>query len=244
MLVTGIGCSSRFTDFFRSYGFHGVHGRALPVATGIKLANPQLKVIVASGDGDTYAIGMNHFIQAARRNIGITHIVMNNQVYGLTKGQYSPTSVKGFISPTSPKGTMEKPIDGVLLALAAGATYIARGFSGNLNQLIKLIEGGLKHKGYALIDVLSPCVTFNKLNTYEWYRRNIIDLSQVNHNPSSRLEAFKILLTSGKIPTGLIYQSIEETFEEQLVNYIGGAPINANISLKENNYESLIKEFV
>lgn len=244
VLVTGIGCSSRFTDFFRSYGFHGVHGRTLPVATGIKLANPELRVVVASGDGDTYAIGMNHFIQAARRNIGITHIVMNNQIYGLTKGQYSPTSAKGFISSTSPKGTMEKPIDGVLLALAAGATYIARGFSGNLNQLIKLIEGGLRHKGYALIDVLSPCVTFNKLNTYEWFRRNIIDLNQVNHNPLNKLEAFKILLTSSRIPTGLIYQSIEETFEEHLVNYIGGTPINANISLKENNYESLIREFI
>ncbi len=242
VLVTGIGCSSRFTDFFRSYGFHGVHGRALPAAIGIKMANPRLKVIVASGDGDTYAIGMSHFIHAARRNIGITHIVMNNQVYGLTKGQYSPTSVRGFISSTSPKGNLEKPIDGVLLALSAGATYIARGFSGNLDQLIRLIEGGLRHKGYALIDVLSPCVTFNKLNTYEWFKRNILDIEQINHNPSNRLEAFKMILTSSKILIGLIYQSTEETFEDLMMSSIGGVPIDANISLGENNYENLIKE--
>ncbi|MEM1545142.1 MAG: 2-oxoacid:ferredoxin oxidoreductase subunit beta [Candidatus Methanomethylicia archaeon] len=242
VLVTGIGCSSRFTDFFRSYGFHGIHGRALPAAVGIKLANPKLKVIVASGDGDTYAIGMSHFIHTARRNIGITHIVMNNQIYGLTKGQYSPTSAKGFISSTSPKGKIEKPIDGVLLALSAGATYIARGFSGNLDQLIRLIEGGLRHKGYALIDVLSPCVTFNKLNTYEWFRKNTLDVEQINHSPSNRLEAFKIILTSSKIPIGLIYQSTEDTFEELIANSIGGAPIDANISLEENNYESLIRE--
>lgn len=242
VLVTGIGCSSRFTDFFRSYGFHGIHGRALPAAVGIKLANPRLKVIVANGDGDTYAIGMNHFIQTARRNIGITHIVMNNQVYGLTKGQYSPTSARGFISSTSPRGTIEKPIDGALLALSAGATYVARGFSGNIDQLTRLIEGGLRHRGYALIDVLSPCVTFNKLNTYEWFRRNIVDVEQINHNPSSRLEAFKMLLTSGKIPVGLIYWSEEEAFEELIINSIGGIPIDANISLEENNYERLIRD--
>src|SRR5713226_1711657 len=166
LVVSGIGCSSNLPGFINCYGVHSLHGRALAVATGAKLGNHALTVIATGGDGDGYGIGLNHFIQAMRRNINVTYIVMNNEVYGLTTGQVSPTSETGMITNTPPHGNLEGMLNPLALALASGCGYIARGFSGQPKHLVKLYQDGIQHPGFALIDVFSPCVTFNKQNTY------------------------------------------------------------------------------
>ena len=150
-----------------SYGFHGVHGRAMPIATGIKVANPDLKVLAMGGDGDAFAIGGGHFVHAARRNLDICYVIMDNNIYGLTKGQTSPTSQVGFVTKTTPKGTPDRPINPLRLAIASGATFVARGFSGKPKELAELIVEGIDHNGFAVIDTFSPCPTFNKVNTFK-----------------------------------------------------------------------------
>lgn len=240
VVVTGIGCSSKINSYFFSYGLHGIHGRILPVATGIKLANPNLTVIGAGGDGDGYAIGANHLVHALKRNIDITYIVMDNRVYGLTKGQFSPTSFEGFVTGTTPFGNKEIPLDPLKLALSCGGTFVARGFSGNIKQLIYLIEEGIKHKGFSLIDVLSPCVTFNRVNTYGWYRENILNLDE-SYNPENKLMAYKVLEMSEKIPVGLIYKEEKPSFED--LNLESEIPI-VNQDIKMGEYEGLLQEYV
>src|ERR671931_1641838 len=162
VIVSGIGCSSNLPGFIHAYGVHSLHGRAVAVATGIKLANHDLKVVITGGDGDGYGIGVGHFIHAMRRNFDITYLVMNNQIYGLTTGQASPTSEKGMKTKSTPiEGVIENPVDPISLALASGATYVARGFSGDVKTMSELVKGGIEHKGFALIDCMSPCVTYN-----------------------------------------------------------------------------------
>src|SRR4051794_299350 len=158
-LVSGIGCSGRISGYVNAYGFHGVHGRSLPIAQGVKMANRELTVIAAGGDGDGFAIGMGHTVHAIRRNIDLTYIVMDNQIYGLTKGQTSPRSSEGFKTKSTPSGSIESALSPLEVALAAGATFIAQSFSSNLKQLTSLIEAGMKHKGFSFINVFSPCVT-------------------------------------------------------------------------------------
>jgi 2-oxoglutarate ferredoxin oxidoreductase subunit beta len=170
LIVSGIGCGSKLPDYMLAYGLLTLHGRPLPFATGAKLANPDLHVIVVDGDGDAYGIGGNHLIHTARRNPNITHIVENNQVYGLTKGQYSPTSDLGYVSNTSPQGSIEPPLSATALTFAAGAGFVSRGFAGEPKILAELIAEAIEFPGYAHVDVLQPCVTFNKVNTYDWYR--------------------------------------------------------------------------
>ncbi|MGC9099491.1 MAG: thiamine pyrophosphate-dependent enzyme [Candidatus Micrarchaeia archaeon] len=218
VLVSGIGCSSSIPHDLKVYGIHGIHGRLLPVAEGVKFANKKLTVIGAGGDGDGYGIGLNHLIHAIRRNVDITYIVMDNEIYGLTTGQASPTSLMGHKTKTSPFGVIERPINPIALALAAGATYVARGFSGEPNHLAMLIENGIKHKGFALIDVQSPCVSFNELNTYEWFRKRIYKLEESGHDPSSFAKAMEKAiefdLDSNKFPIGLFYEKDGSTYEE------------------------------
>ncbi len=215
VIVTGIGCHGRFNSYFKSYGFHGLHGRVLPVATGIKLSNPELKVVGVSGDGDAYSIGISHLIHSSRRNIDITYIVANNHIYALTQGQTSPTSLRGFISISTPYGCQENPLNGPLLAFASGATFVARGFSGNVRGLSELIRKGLKHRGFALVEVLSPCVTQNKINTYDWLRENIFVLEEENqHDSRDRTKAWKAMTREEKIAVGLIYEEEKPSFEE------------------------------
>lgn len=161
-IVSGIGCSGRISGYVNAYGFHGVHGRSLPVAQGLKLANRNLTVIAAGGDGDGFGIGLGHFMHAVRRNMDITYIVMDNQIYGLTKGQHSPTSAFGFKAKTTPAGNIENAINPLQIALSAGITYLGQGFSHDVNELTELIEGGIKHRGFSLINVFSPCVTDRK----------------------------------------------------------------------------------
>src|SRR5215216_2430019 len=170
MLVSGIGCGSKLPHYMVANGYNSLHGRALPIAQGIKLANHDLHVIAVTGDGDGYGIGQVHFVHAMRRNTDITHIVENNQVYGLTKGQYSPTSERGYISSFSPEGSIEFAINPIALALSAGATFIARASAADPKHMAAVLQAAITHKGYSLIDCLQPCVTYNKLNTYEWYR--------------------------------------------------------------------------
>jgi 2-oxoglutarate ferredoxin oxidoreductase subunit beta len=218
VVVTGIGCHGRLNNYFNAYGFHGLHGRALPVAEGVKLANPQLHVLAVSGDGDAYAIGLSHFIHAARRNTNITYLVVNNRIFALTQGQASPTSSRGFVSISSPAGAKEYPLDGPQLALAAGATFIARGFSGEAAALAGLIEQGIQHKGFSLVDILSPCVTHNKINTYEWYRNNIDHPDKApGYNVRDRMKAWQTLDQKEKIAVGLIYREEKESFEEAVL---------------------------
>ncbi|MGC9011307.1 MAG: thiamine pyrophosphate-dependent enzyme [Candidatus Micrarchaeia archaeon] len=218
VLVSGIGCSSSLPHDLKVYGIHGIHGRLLPIAEGVKFANKKLTVIGAGGDGDGYGIGLNHFIHAVRRNVDITYIVMDNEIYGLTTGQASPTSLMGHKTKTSPYGVIEKPINPIALALAAGATYVARGFSGDPNHLAMLIENGIKHKGFALIDVQSPCVSFNELNTYDWFRKRVYKLEEAGHDPSNLERAFEKAFEferdNSKFPIGLFYKKESSTYEE------------------------------
>ena len=208
MVVSGIGCSSNLPGFFRSYGVHSLHGRSLPFATGAKLANHAMTVIATGGDGDGYGIGLNHFIQAMRRNINLTYIVMNNEVYGLTTGQVSPTSETGMKTKTTPHGNLEGMLNPLALALAAGCGYIARGFSGDVKHLVKLYQEGIQFPGFALIDVFSPCVTFNKQNTYHWFRERVYRLEDKGHDPTDFHAAMDRALEWGeKIPIGLFYRN-------------------------------------
>jgi 2-oxoglutarate ferredoxin oxidoreductase subunit beta len=208
MVVSGIGCSSNLPGFFRSYGVHSLHGRALPFATGAKLANHAMTVIATGGDGDGYGIGLNHFIQAMRRNINLTYIVMNNEVYGLTTGQVSPTSETGMKTKTTPHGNLEGMLNPLALALASGCGYIARGFSGDVKSLVKLYQEGIQFPGFALIDVFSPCVTFNKQNTYPWFRERVYRLEDKGHDPTDFHAAMDRALEWGeKIPIGLFYRN-------------------------------------
>ena len=208
LVVSGIGCSSNLPGFFRSYGVHSLHGRALPFATGCKLTNTSMTVIATGGDGDGYGIGLNHFIQAMRRNIDVTYIVMNNEIYGLTTGQVSPTSETGMITKTSPGGNLEGMLNPLALALAAGCGFVARGFSGQPKHLTQLYKAGIEHPGFALIDVFSPCVTFNKVNTYPFFRERVYKVEDTDHDPHDFHAAMDRALEWGdKIPIGQIYRN-------------------------------------
>ncbi|MEM0147050.1 MAG: thiamine pyrophosphate-dependent enzyme [Candidatus Micrarchaeaceae archaeon] len=218
MIVSGIGCSSAMPHVFSTYGIHSLHGRVLPVATGAKLANDELTVIGTAGDGDAYGIGVAHLIHAARRNIDITYVVMNNEIYGLTTGQASPTSLIGAKTKSTPFGDIEEPVNPIALALSAGATYVARGFSGEPTHLAELIKQGILHKGFALIDVFSPCVTFNMLNTYDWFRQRVYKL-EAQHDTSNIASAFDKATEAersdwSKIPIGIFYKANKPTYSE------------------------------
>jgi len=217
LTVYGIGCSGNGANFIKTYAFHALHGRALPVATGAKLANHKLNVIIMGGDGDGVGIGGNHFIHTCRRNINMTYLLHNNKVYGLTTGQTAPTSDEGFKTKSTPSGVLEKPVNPVLLALASGATYVARGFSGDTSHLSEIIKKAIKHKGFSFIDILQPCVTFNKQNTYDFYREKIYKLDELESYDKSDLnEAIKRSMEEEKIPVGIFYQVERPLYEDGL----------------------------
>ena len=217
-LVKGIvvhNCGSKTPHFVRTYGFEGLHGRGLAVASGAKLANNILNVIAVAGDGDTYGIGGNHFMHSMRRNLDMTLVVQNNEVYGLTKGQTSPTSEKGFKSNSTPNGVLEDPVNPITWAITAGATYVARGYAMDIIHLKKLIADGMKHKGFALIDVFQPCSTYNKINTMDWYKSRIFKLEDTGHNPEDKLAAMKMgEMWGDRIPIGLFYRTSKPTYED------------------------------
>jgi len=217
LIIGGIGCGSKLPDYIHANGLMTLHGRPLPIATGARLANHELKVVAVHGDGDSMGLGMGHFIHTARRNLEIVDLIQNNQIYGLTKGQYSPTSDPGVVTSTSPSGAIERAVSPEALAIAAGATFVARGFAGDVKGLGDLIAEALQHKGYALVDILQPCVTFNRQNTYDWYRERVYSLAEIGHDPANAAAAMQVALEWGpRIPLGVLYRTRLPTYEEQV----------------------------
>lgn len=245
-LISGIGCSGRLAGYVHSYGFHGTHGRALPLAQGVKMANRDLTVVASGGDGDGYAIGMNHTIHAIRRNINITYIVMDNAIYGLTKGQTSPRSALGFKTKSTPYGSIEPPVSPMATALTVGATFLAQSFSTDLKELTSLIEAGIKHDGFSLINVFSPCVTYNKVNTYDWFKENLTKLSDIEGYDSSNRElAMQTLLKHNGFVTGLIYENNDRpSYQEQVHGYSKTPLTQADLNLDPKFAEKLEAEFM
>jgi 2-oxoglutarate/2-oxoacid ferredoxin oxidoreductase subunit beta len=247
LVVSGIGCSSNLPGFIKSYGIHSLHGRALPFATGAKLANHALTVIATGGDGDGYGIGLNHFIQAMRRNINLTYIVMNNEVYGLTTGQVSPTSEVGMKTKTTPHGNLEGMLNPMTLALASGCGYIARGFSGDPKHLMKLYMDAIQYPGFALIDVFSPCVTFNKQNTFEWFRKHVYKLEDKGHNPTDFHAAMdRAMEWDEKIPIGLLYKNPNPrpSLDLQDPGLLAGPLVHQPVVLSKEQKWQCIEEFM
>ena len=211
--ISGIGCSSNLPGFINTYGMHTLHGRGLAVATGLKLANHELTVLVTGGDGDGFGIGGNHFVHAMRRNIDLLYIVMDNQIYGLTTGQTSPTSRIGMKTKRMPFGNIEAPVNPISLALAVGATFVARGYSADQKHLTELIKRGIEHKGFSFLDVFSPCVTYNHDNTYQWFKPRVKKLEDdPKYDPSVWTAAMeKSLLWGEEIPIGRFFERTDVT---------------------------------
>jgi 2-oxoglutarate ferredoxin oxidoreductase subunit beta len=246
IVISGIGCSSNLPGFIHTYGVHSLHGRAVAVAEGIKLANHDLNVVITGGDGDGYGIGIGHFIHAMRRNIDITYIVMNNQIYGLTTGQASPTTMKEVRTKSTPRGNVEMPINPIALALVSGATYIARAFSGEPEHMANLIAGGIAHRGFSLIDVFSPCVTYNKINTYPWFKQRVykleIESGYDKTNPAAALE--KSFEWGDRIPIGRFYQDAQPIYEDSEPGLKQGALVHQPLGLDKKVFDELVEEFM
>jgi 2-oxoglutarate ferredoxin oxidoreductase subunit beta len=216
LLVSGIGQAGKLPHYTKGNVFNSLHGRPLPPAIGAKLANKGLNVIAISGDGDGYGEGGNHFIHACRRNHDITYLVHNNQIYGLTKGQTSPTSDLGFVSKTTPQGA-PPPFNPITMAIAAGATFVARSFAGDIDHLSSVIQQGINHHGFALIDILQPCVSFNHKNTFAWYKERVYKMeSEKDYSPSDKIFAFKKGQEWGdRIPIGIFYRENRPAYESE-----------------------------
>ena len=218
LIVSGIGQAAKTPHFLRCNGFHGLHGRALPVATGAKIANHDLKIIVNMGDGDCLAEGGNHFMHAVRRNIDLTLLIHDNRVFGLTKGQASPTAETGFVTRAQPFGVITASLNPLAVALSLGAQFVARGFSGKPKHLSELIKKGMRHKGFSVIDVMQPCVSFNNVNTLDWYNQRIYVLEESDYSPNDRITAIQKCEEWGdKIPLGVLFQNDERlSFTDQI----------------------------
>jgi len=217
LFISGIGQAGKFPHFLKCNLLNELHGRTLPAATAAKLVNPELTVIAEGGDGDGYGEGGNHYLHAMVRNVDFTYLVHNNQVYGLTKGQASPTSQPGFVTRTTPGGARE-PLNPLAVAIAANASFVARGFAGDVPHLSKIISAAIQHKGFALVDILQPCVSFNKVNTYQFFQKRIYHLEdETGYDPYNRIKAFEKALEWGdKIPAGILYRAERPQFEESL----------------------------
>ena len=241
-IISGIGCSSNLPHFLNTYGVHSIHGRALPVAMGVRLANHEITTIAAGGDGDGYGIGVGHFVHACRRNVNMTYMVMNNNIYGLTTGQASPTTLEGTVTKSTPKGyeLHEPPLNPLTLALGAGATFVARVFSGNIKHMVKVIVEGIKHRGFAFIDVLSPCVTFQKRQTYDFYKERVYELEE-SHDKTDFIEAIKRAREFEKLPLGIFYQVNKPIYEDGEPAYAQGPLVKQPIGLKPD--DDILKQF-
>jgi 2-oxoglutarate ferredoxin oxidoreductase subunit beta len=216
LFVSGIGQGPKLPHYTRGNVFNGLHGRTVPVATGAKLANHELTVIGIDGDGGAYGEGLNHLLAGMRRNVDITYLVHNNQVYGLTKGQASPTSDTGFITKTTPLGAIQS-LNPLALALASNVSFLARGFAGDIEHLSGLIKAGIEHHGFSLIDILQPCVSFNRHNTFQWYRERVYKVEEEGHNPADKAAALaKAQEWGDRIPTGIIYRQPRPVYEDQI----------------------------
>ncbi|MCZ6514260.1 MAG: thiamine pyrophosphate-dependent enzyme [Acidobacteria bacterium] len=245
LLVSGIGCSSNLPGFMHAYGVHSLHGRAVAVATGAKLANHELNVVITGGDGDGYGIGLGHFVHAMRRNLDITYIVMDNQVYGLTTGQASPTTMKEVRTKSTPRGNVETPLNPLALAIVAGATFVSRGYSGEIKHLADLVAGGIAHRGFSLIDVFSPCVTYNKINTYPFFKKRVYKLEdEEGYNPSDAKAALERSFEWGdKIPIGVVYKDQQPIYEDSEPALKNGPLCKQNRELSQETFKKLYDEF-
>ncbi|KPK02032.1 MAG: 2-oxoacid ferredoxin oxidoreductase [Nitrospira bacterium SG8_35_4] len=215
-VVSGIGQAAKFPHYIRCNTFNGLHGRALPVATGIRLANHEQRVLVFTGDGDCYGEGGNHLTHAIRRNVNIKLFVHDNQIYGLTKGQASPTTMEGTKTKNQPFGVFSEQLNPIALAIALDCSFVARGFSGDMEHLSGLMRAAVNHNGFSLVDILQPCVTFNKVNTYEWYKQRVYTI-EPEHNPEDKMEAFRRAQEWGdRIPIGILYKNNRTSYEERI----------------------------
>jgi len=247
LTISGIGCSSNLPGYINTYGMHTLHGRALAVASGAQLGNHELKVVVTGGDGDGFGIGGNHFVHAMRRNLDLTYIVMDNQIYGLTTGQVSPTSRKGMKTKSTPHGSVENPVNAIPLAIVCGATYVARGFSGQQKHLIELIKGAIEHKGFAFVDVFSPCVTYNKENTHEFFKQRTRKLEEMGHDPSNFHAAIeKGGLWGDEIPIGLFYRNDEAPALDEMEPVLadGGSLSHRPLDVSADNARAVVAELM
>ena len=232
VIVSGIGQAPKTPHYLRCNAFNGLHGRTLPVATGVKLANHDLTVLAEGGDGDGYGEGGNHFLHAMCRNIDITYLVHNNQVYGLTKGQTSPTSDQGYVSKTTPMGSPQPPMSPLLLAIASNCTFVARGFVGEGDHLTSLIKEGIRHRGFAFIDILQNCVTFNQVNTFKWYSSRVYKIDdEPDYTPEDRTKAFIRAQEWGeRIPVGIFYRTERPTLNDEEPALEPGVLVNQEIN--------------
>lgn len=240
VIVSGIGQAAKMPHYLKCHTFNGLHGRSLPPATGIKAVNPKLTVIAESGDGDMYGEGGNHFIHTIRRNPNIINIVHNNMVYGLTKGQASPTSQLGFVTPVQVNGVILEPLNPITVAIALNASFVARTSTVDTDQMKMIFKKAIQHKGYALVDVFHPCVSFNKINTYQWFRENTYYLEK-SYDPKNKFDAFKRASETEKLPLGIFYINRDKpSFEESLNVYQ-----ESNESLFSRHAElSRLQEFI
>ncbi len=240
-VVSGIGQAAKLPHYTKCNTFNGLHGRSLPVATGIRLANHEMLVIAVSGDGDCYGEGGNHLMAAMRRNINVKYFVHNNQIYGLTKGQPSPTTGEGTVTKNTPFGVISEQFNPMALAVALDCGFAARGYAADIDHLKGLMKEAINHKGFALLDILQPCVTFNKVNTYEWYKQRVYHLEQ-GYNPEDRKAAFaKALEWGDRIPLGVIYRNHRPTFEERVPMIADKPLVRQGFDVKK--IDETIKEF-
>lgn len=242
VICYGIGCSGNMNDFVKTYGFHSLHGRAVPNACGIKMANHKLTVICIVGDGDCYGEGGNHLIHAARGNHDIKVFVHDNRVYGLTTGQTSPTSPQGFLSKSTPKGAIELALNPLTLAISQGATFVAQGFAGEVECLTSLMTRAIKHRGFSLLNIIQPCVTFNKPYSYQYYQERIYKLEGKGWKTNDKPQALKkASLTNNQIPIGVFYQEKRPCYHEKLPQIEKEPQVRQKLKI---NIKSLFKEFV
>jgi 2-oxoglutarate ferredoxin oxidoreductase subunit beta len=239
-VVAGIGCSGKIGTYMRSYALHGVHGRALPVGAGVKIARPDIEVMVAGGDGDGYSIGAGHFIHAVRRNVDITYVVMDNRIYGLTKGQASPTSRPDFETSTTPEGPKQPPVNPLALALAAGGSFIAQSFSSDALRHQEIVQEAIEHDGFSIVNTFSPCVTFNDVDTYDYFRDSIVDLQDTDHDRHDYDDAKNAILDADKEYLGVLWQNDDaqsyheaQGLTENMADIPDGAPEDAMDLVRE-----------
>ena len=242
LTVSGIGCSSNMPGYFNSYGMHTLHGRSLAMATGAKLANHELNVLVTGGDGDGYGIGGNHFTHTARRNVDLTYVVMNNQVYGLTTGQVSPTSSLGMVTKSTPFGSVEQPVNPITSAIMNGATFVARAYSGDVRHMTDLIQQGIKNKGFSLIDIFSPCVTFNLDNTHDFFKERVKKLEDDEHDTSDwKTACEKAILFGDTIYTGVFFKGERPSLDQaEPVLSKGGPLATRELGLDDEQAQKII----
>ena len=246
LTVSGIGCSSNLPGYFNGYGMHTLHGRSLAVATGAQLANHELTVVATGGDGDGYGIGGNHFTHTARRNVDMTYLVMNNQIYGLTTGQVSPTSSEGMKTKSTPFGSVEVPVNPITSAIMNGATYVARGFSGQARQLLDLFKQAILHKGFALVDVFSPCVTFNHDNDYKFFKPRVRRLEDLGHDTSDwKAACEKAMVWGDDIYIGCFFQKLAPSLHSlESVLDEGGPLAHRKLGISNEQAQRIIKRMM